>query len=192
MDRQRSGFYIALLHFPMRNRRGEIVATALTSMDVPDIARSARTYGAKRYFIATPLPSQQHIATVLRDFWFSEDPSSTRRQAMELVHICANLGDCYEEIEQLEGKPPFVLGTSARDGLPYPLVDWPEARRLIAERPVLVCFGTGHGMADELLQACEGVLPPVKGGTEYNHLSVRAAVAIVLDRLKGVNHGRDG
>ncbi|MFO8034150.1 MAG: RNA methyltransferase, partial [Candidatus Bipolaricaulota bacterium] len=91
-----------------------------------------------------------------------------------------------------EGKPPFVLGTSARDGLPYPLISWQKARELIAQRPVLICFGTGHGMADELLQACDGLLPSVRGGTEYNHLSVRAAVAVILDRLKGVDHGRDG
>ncbi len=184
--------YVALLHFPMVNRSGQVVATALTSMDVPDIARTARTYGAKKYFVATPLPSQRKIAALLRDFWLDEEPGSSRRQAMELVHICSDLGDCYEEVAQLEGEPPLVLGTSARDGLPYPLTDWEEARRLIAERPVLLCFGTGHGMAAELLQACDGLLPPVWGGTEYNHLSVRAAVAVILDRIKGVNHGRDG
>ncbi len=184
--------YIALLHFPMVNRRGEVVATALTSMDVPDIARTARTYGARRYFVATPLPSQRKIATVLRDFWLDEDQDSSRRQAMELVHICSDIGDCYEEICRLEEQSPLVLGTSARDGLPYPLTSWQEARDLVAERPVLICFGTGHGMADELLQACDGILPPIWGGTEYNHLSVRAAVAAILDRIKGVDHGRNG
>ncbi|MFO8034001.1 MAG: RNA methyltransferase, partial [Candidatus Bipolaricaulota bacterium] len=102
--------YIALLHFPMLNRRGEVVATALTSMDVPDIARTARTYGAQRYFVATPLPSQRKIATVLRDFWLNEEPGSSRRQAMELVHICSDFGDCYEGIDRLYGRPPVVLG----------------------------------------------------------------------------------
>ncbi len=184
--------YIALLHFPMVNRRGEVMATALTSMDVPDIARTARTYGAQRYFVATPLPSQRKIAARLRDFWLEEDRGSSRREAMERVHVCGDLGDCYEEICALEGRPPLVLGTSARDGLPYPLIDWKEAREAFTTQPVLICFGTGHGMAGELLQACDGILPPVWGGTEYNHLSVRAAVAVVLDRLKGVNHGRDG
>ncbi len=184
--------YIALLHFPMVDRRGDVVATALTSMDVPDIARTARTYGARKYFVATPLASQRRIAALLRDFWLNEEPSSTRRQAMELVHICNDLGDCYEEVRNWEGRGPLVLGTSARDGLPYPLVSWQKARSLIAEQPVLICFGTGHGMADELLQACDGLLPPIWGGTEYNHLSVRAAVAVILDRLKGVDHGRDG
>ena len=54
--------YIALLHFPMLDRRGQVVATALTPIDVPDIARSARTYGVRRYFVITPLSSQRQIA----------------------------------------------------------------------------------------------------------------------------------
>ncbi len=184
--------YVALLHFPMLNRRGEIVATALTSMDVPDIARTARTYGARRYFIATPMASQRAIATTLRDFWLTEEETSTRRQAMELVHICEDLADCFDEVARLEGTEPLVLGTSARGGLPYRSVGWPEATQMLRCRPVLVCFGTGHGMANELLEACDGLLPPVRAAVGYNHLSVRAAVAIILDRLKGEDDARDG
>ena len=60
--------YVGLLHFPMRNRCGEIVATAMTSVDVHDIARTARTYGVVRYFVITPLASQQQIAWRIRVF----------------------------------------------------------------------------------------------------------------------------
>ncbi len=175
--------YIALLHFPMRSRVGGIVATALTSMNVPDIARTARTYGVKRYYVVTPLASQRRIAERLREFWLEEEELPNRREAVELVAVREELGECYEEIAAAEG-PPLVWGTSARANLPYPRLGWEEARALLRGHPVLVLFGTGNGMADELFQACDALLPPVRS-RGYNYLSVRAAVAIILDRLKG-------
>ncbi|MGC9530511.1 MAG: RNA methyltransferase [Candidatus Bipolaricaulaceae bacterium] len=181
--------YIALLHFPMQDRRGRVVATALTSIDVPDIARTACTYGVRRYFVVTPLPSQQEIAGRLRDFWTTED-FPTRREALELVAVRDELEACYEEVTAEEGEPPQLWGTSARPNLPYPLLSWADAGARLAERPTLLLFGTGHGMAEELLAACDAILPPVRAGSGYNHLSVRAAVAIILDRLKGEDHGR--
>ena len=86
--------YVGLLHFPMRNRRGEIVATSTTSMDVHDIARSARTYGVHRYFVVTPLPSQQEIAWRIRGFWTEGEramESSGRGEAMEYLAIAEDL-----------------------------------------------------------------------------------------------------
>jgi hypothetical protein len=56
---------------------------------------------------------------------------------------------------------------------------------------VLLLFGTGNGMAEDLLAACDYLLPPLRAGG-YNNLSVRAAVAIILDRLKGEDHDGNG
>ena len=59
-------------------------------------------------------------------------------------------------------------------------------RRLASEtRPVLLLFGTGWGLAPEVLDACDWVLEPVRSPTGYNHLSVRSAASIVVDRLWG-------
>jgi hypothetical protein len=41
-------------------------------------------------------------------------------------------------------------------------------------------------MSEELMARADYVLKPINGPTEYNHLSVRAACAIILDRLFGV------
>ncbi|MBC7221515.1 RNA methyltransferase [Candidatus Bipolaricaulota bacterium] len=180
-----AGLYIALLHFPMRNREGKVTVTALTSLDVPDIARTARTYNVKRFYIVHPVESQRRIAARLRDFWVMEEELPTRREALELVAIREDLEEVFGEIAKEEGEEPVVLGTTARAHLlPYPKLSWEEARRLIQEQPTLVLFGTGHGMSDELLAACDALLPAVRA-SGYNHLSVRAAVAIILDRLKG-------
>ncbi len=179
-----ANLYLGLLHFPMRNREGGIVATALTSMNVPDIARTARTYGVSRYYVVTPLASQRRIAERLRAFWMEEEELANRRDAVSLVAVREELEECYEEIAQVEGRPPLLWGTSARTDLPFPRLSWEEARATLEERPVLLLFGTGNGMARDLLQACDALLPPVRG-RGYNYLSVRAAVAIILDRLKG-------
>jgi len=53
------------------------------------------------------------------------------------------------------------------------------------ESPFLLMFGTGWGMSDELMARANYVLKPINGPTDYNHLSVRAACAIILDRLMG-------
>jgi tRNA (guanine37-N1)-methyltransferase len=48
-------------------------------------------------------------------------------------------------------------------------------------------FGTGQGLSQSLIERCDYLLLPIDGFSEFNHLSVRSAVAIVLDRWLGVN-----
>ena len=64
-----------------------------------------------------------------------------------------------------------------------------EARLRLArsERPVLILFGTGWGLAGEIVAAADVRLEPIRATPDegYNHLSVRAACAITLDRLRG-------
>ena len=54
--------YLALTHYPVVNKRGEIIASALTNLDLHDIARVARTYGVKGYYVITPLEDQRELA----------------------------------------------------------------------------------------------------------------------------------
>ncbi len=181
--------YIGLLHFPMRNRRGEIVATSTTSMDVHDIARSARTYGVARYFVVTPLPSQQAITWRIRGFWTEGEraaEASRRGEAMEYVVVAEDLEETLAWIEEAEGKRPVLVATSARrtgrEEIPFGAL----RRRLRTDpSPVYILLGTGWGMADELIEACDLILPPVMRDSDFNHLSVRAAAAIILDRVAG-------
>lgn len=181
--------YIGLLHFPMRNRRGEVVATAMTSMDVHDIARSARTFGVAQYFVVTPLPTQQKIGWRIRGFWTEGEQAremSRRGEALEIMSIAADLEESIRWIEEAEGRSPLLVATSARphgklsigyDALRTKLQSDPQ--------PVYVLFGTGWGMTDELIEVCDRLLPPINGCGDFNHLSVRAAAAIVLYRLAG-------
>jgi len=183
--------YIGLFHFPMRSRTGEIVATSTTSVDVHDIARTARTYGVTRYFVVTPLPSQQEISWRIRGFWTEGEQAgneSRRSEALEIVTVAADLEETLAAIEAAEGMPPLLVATSARSH-GKEMISYEELKEYLRkeDRPVYIIFGTGWGMAEELIDATDRLLPPIRGKSDFNHLSVRAAVAIVLDRVVGEN-----
>jgi hypothetical protein len=184
-----ASLYVGLFHFPMRNREGEIVATSTTSMDIHDIARSARTYGVARYFVVTPLPSQQEISWRIRGFWTEAEriaEKSGRGEALEYVVIAEDLEETLDWIERAEEQKPLLVATSARAS-DTPRMSYGNLRERIrtGTQPVYILFGTGWGMADELIDACDAMLPPIRAGAAFNHLSVRAAVAITLDRIVG-------
>jgi hypothetical protein len=89
------------------------------------------------------------------------------------------------------GEDPEVVLTDAR---PLPnSVSYGDYRRELADprrpkKPVILVFGTGWGVSDTFYPEVHRILAPVYGpeGAEgYNHLSVRSAVAIILDRLFG-------
>ena len=50
--------YIVLLHYPVYNKEGKIVTTAIANMDIHDIARLAKTYRSARI-----LHSKSYIGT---------------------------------------------------------------------------------------------------------------------------------
>ncbi|MDD4178562.1 MAG: RNA methyltransferase [Candidatus Margulisbacteria bacterium] len=180
--------YIALLHHPVYNKRKDVVATCITGFDLHDIARSAATFGVKKYFVVNPMPAQREFASRIFDFWQDEGSLEfnwTRAEAFKLISIKADLDEAIKEIEAIEGVRPKIIATSAK-GEEKRL----ESRNLRLEirnanSPYLILFGTGWGMTDELLSRADAILEPITGNSAYNHLSVRAATAIILDRLLG-------
>lgn len=184
--------YVALLHHSMNDKRGAVVTTAVTNLDIHDIARSSRTFGAKGYYLVNPLEEQQAVVKRIVGHWMGSggrDYNPDRSEAFSLITISAWLKDAIADLEQKSGKQPFVVMTSARkvEG-----VRWVSAEQFRAEmpkldRPVLLVFGTGWGITEEVLRSADLVLEPIFPAVEsgYNHLSVRSAVAIYLDRLLG-------
>jgi hypothetical protein len=181
-----SAVYCALVHHPVVNREGDDVTTSVTNLDVHDIARSARTYGLRGYFVVSPIDAQHPVVQKIIDHWTAGAGTSRfpeRGEAIALVRLCRSLDDAIAEIEASEGKTPRLVVTSAKRG-PGRSAYADEAQRLRTEsRPTLLLFGTGHGLADRVLRRADVFLEAIVGPTDFNHLSVRAAVAITLDRL---------
>ena len=74
----------------------------------------------------------------------------------------------------------------AQDYTPPPADPPPYTNPVVAgETPSeLLIFGTGWGLTREILDRCDDLLEPVRGTGDYNHLSVRSAASIILDRLR--------
>jgi hypothetical protein len=179
--------YLALLHHPVLDKNGAVVTSAVTNMDVHDIARLARTFGVRRYYVCTPVPTLQRLVGRIILHW-EEGPGATyngsRKEALAIVRLADELDDAVTDIERETGQMPRVVATSAREGgdrLPYETL---RARLRDDSRPELLIFGTGWGLTREVLDRCDDFLEPIRGVGDYNHLSVRSAASIILDRLR--------
>jgi tRNA (guanine37-N1)-methyltransferase len=175
--------YLALIHHPVRDRGGAIITTAVTNLDVHDIARSARTYDLAGYFIVTPVAAQRALVERILEHWRGGPGSRRvpeRTVALSLVRLASSLDDVVAEVTAEAGVRPKLFATSARADRATIAI---AAAR--AMTPAVLVFGTGHGLAPEIVAAADGLLPPIRPTTGYNHLSVRAAAAILLDRMFG-------
>ena len=179
--------YVVLTHYPVINKRGDIIASALTNLDLHDISRAARTYGVKLFYVVTPLSDQKVLAKKIIAHWTGGAGAvynPDRRSALELIKVKASIIDVVEDIKGIENSYPKTVATSARR---YPSsIGYAEFRDILESGiPHLLIFGTAWGLAESLISEANFVLEPVTGPTGYNHLSVRSAAAIILDRLLG-------
>jgi hypothetical protein len=180
---------VALVHHPVLDGQGAIVTTAVTNLDVHDLARSSRTYGCSDYFVVHPIDAQRELVERIRSHW-TEGSSAKRipdrREALTRLRIVSSLDDVWTA---LGGRASVeVWATAAREL--GPSMPFEEARgRLGSEddpRTVVLLFGTGWGLAHGVVSMADAVIEPIRAAAEsYNHLSVRAACAIALDRLLG-------
>lgn len=180
--------FLALVHYPTVDREGAVATTAVTNLDLHDFCRLARTYGLGGVYATTPLEAQRSLVSSLIRHWvegYGSRVNPCRKEALRGLAVTSSLAEAAEDVRRRCGESPLLVGTSAR---PEPgRVGFAEGRRRLAEgdRPVLLVFGTGWGLAPEVLSSCDWLLEPIAGGGEYNHLSVRSAASIVVDRLFG-------
>jgi hypothetical protein len=179
---------LALIHYPVINKNGERIGSAVTNLDLHDIARAARTYGVDSLYIVTPYTDQQVLFQELLDHWlkgYGAEYNAKRGEALSLVHICDDLDQVLVKVTEKWQQKPTFLATCAQEKhssiWPYRMV----RQKMAHGESFLILFGTAWGLAQEVIAAGDGILPPIAGSGSYNHLSVRSAAAIVLDRLLG-------
>jgi hypothetical protein len=177
--------FITLVHHPVRGRDGAIITTSVTNLDVHDIARTARTYDLAGYYVVTPIEAQRALVGHILGYWREGDGGRRvpeRNEALSRVQTVATVDEALRAV----GEQPLMITTAARSG--FGAVSFADARARIdaaAPRPVVLLFGTGYGLADELIRRAEIHLAPIRPGGDYNHLAVRSAAAIIVDRLFG-------
>lgn len=179
---------LVLLHHPVYDKNGLVVTSALTNMDIHDIARSARTFGVRRFYVAHPIPALHALAAKIIEHWetgYGSTYNLTRKDALSLVRLEHDLDGTLMSLERETGVRPRVVATSARGGPDR--TTYARLRQDLEERtdPHLLLFGTGWGLTPEVMAMADVVLEPILGVADYNHLSVRSAAAIILDRLRG-------
>ncbi|UCE75295.1 MAG: RNA methyltransferase [Methanomassiliicoccales archaeon] len=187
---ERLSISIGLLHFPVYNKKKEVVTTSITTSCLHDISRTARTFGVDNFYIITPLQSQRELVGRLIKHWqegYGAQYNPTRRYALQNVAVVSNLGDCLQGLREKYGHEPATIVTSARAHKKS--ISYAELRKRIrlAQQPYIIIFGTGWGIEESLIDHMDIAHEPVYGQGNYNHLSVRAAVAIILDRLMNKN-----
>jgi hypothetical protein len=168
--------YVALIHYPVVDKNGEIIASAVTNLDLHDISRAARTYGLKSYYVVTPLEDQKELVLRIISHWtngIGARYNPKRRRALELVRV----KDSFAEVL-------ITIATCARK---YPTnISYEKFRAMLNNgKPYVLTLGTAWGLAEKFISRADYVLDPIAGKTDYNHLSVRSAASIIFDRLLG-------
>ncbi|MCB2183852.1 MAG: RNA methyltransferase [Desulfobulbaceae bacterium] len=177
---------LALIHYPVCNKNQELIGSAVTNLDIHDIARAGRTFGVGSYYIVTPYKDQQKLVEEIVSHWqdgYGATYNSDRKEALTRVRICDDLQSLYGVVTET-GTRPLVVATSAKKT--DKSVSYKEMReKIFRGEHVLLLFGTAWGLAEEALAEVDAMLPPISGYGDYNHLSVRSAVSVILDRLLG-------
>lgn len=179
--------FIGLLHYPVFNKRGNTIASAITNFDIHDVARVSRTYGVERFYVINPFRDQKRLAQRILDHWLTGYGSvynPSRAEALTLVDVETSLEEVISDIEDSWGHRPKMMVTDAK--VHRNSIGYSEARRMLMNGGAyLILFGTAWGIGTDIIETADYVLAPIQGNLDYNHLSVRSAVAIIMDRLLG-------
>jgi len=182
-----TNLYIALVHYPVVNKNGKIIASAVTNLDLHDISRSAKTYGVRVFYVVTPLSDQKELVEKIVLHWL-EGPGARynpkRREALELISIKDSLDEVIEHVRENTGDFPKTVVTSA--GHSPRNISFKRFGEMLQDGTLyLLILGTGWGLSENFMAEADYVLNPILGNTDYNHLAVRSAAAVILDRLFG-------
>ncbi len=182
-----SVLYIVLLHYPVKNKSGECIGSAVTNLDLHDIARVAKTYGIKAFYVVTPFDDQKGLVERIVSHWITGTGAKynpLRGKALKLIKIKDTFLDVVTDIESIENRLPKTVATCAKES--KKTISYSKLRGKITDGfPYILAFGTAWGLSKEFIDDTDYILEPIRGVFHYNHLSVRSAVSIILDRLVG-------
>ncbi len=161
------------------------IGSALTTIDMHDIARASMTFGVKGFYVVTPFEDQATIANQVIEHWTKGAGgivNPDRKKALELIQVTETFDDAVNQIETDTSEQVVTIATTAKETAQSLTIT--ELRQKFKDKaPHLICFGTAWGLTEEFIENCDLTLDPINGSGEYNHLSVRSAASIYLDRI---------
>ncbi|HSO67230.1 MAG TPA: RNA methyltransferase, partial [Desulfatirhabdiaceae bacterium] len=110
--------YLALVHYPVLNKHGDVIASAVTNLDIHDLARAARTYGVRAVYIVTPLTDQKRLINQIVSHWttgMGGVVNPDRKTALDLISVQDSLESTQTDIESREKMRAVTVVTSARE-----------------------------------------------------------------------------
>lgn len=183
----KSIIHVGLVHYPVTERNGNIITSAVTNLDIHDMARLIRTYCAGYFYIITPSDTQQTLVNKVVEHWTHGSGARSnpdRNEAFLNIKLVSSINEAQNHIINLSGKKPITIATTAKKNESQ--IKWKNLYRLFSRDMVdiyLLLFGTAHGLAPSVLENADYILSPIEGNGAYNHLSVRCAAGIILDRI---------
>lgn len=180
----RSGFYLALVHYPVLNRLGEVISSTVDSFDFFDASRLALTYGIEQMYLVHPKAAQQALIARLIEHGQAQGRENADRGYFDHSQGVRDLETAIEDVTQRSGHRPKIIATTAKPD--YSRVSVQSLRDSLApDAPQLWLIGKAWGMTPELIQGADAVVESIDAKTGYNHLSVRSAISIYVDRMLG-------
>lgn len=169
---------VALVHSPVLTRTGESGTTAITSIDVHDFARSCAFYDIAPVYLVHPADGMHALIHDMTDYYLN-GPGGERNPGRKevLKAIC-----CVKSIEEIPDFSEYKLWYTSATPPEGEIIDPEDIPKKAGKQ--LIVLGTGWGLDSENMPNANGWLSPIEGIGKVRHLSVRAALAIYLDRLK--------
>ena len=182
--------FLALLHHPVLDKNGQIVTTAVTNMDIHDIARSACTYGVRRFFVVTPVRALRALSEKIIEHWetgYGSTYNAHPQGGPGPGGIEPDLDGALVAIERETGKRPDAgrhLGPRRRPtrcgfAALRPQLASSAGPHLLVLRHRLGPGPGGHGARRPAPRAGRSARPPTTTSR------CASAAAVILDRLRG-------
>jgi len=169
---------VALLHYPVLNRKGQSTTTAITSIDVHDFVRTCAFYDVAPVYFVHPAPAMHALIHDMTDYYMQGaggDKNPARKSMLKALR-------CVKSLQEIQQACDYQLWYTSATPPDARCVD--PSKLLEIEGKHLIVLGTGWGLDVENMPTENGWLSPIEGIGRVRHLSVRGALAIYLDRLR--------
>ena len=172
-----TSFAVALVHYPILNRKGEQSTTAITSIDIHDFVRTCAMYDVGPVYMVHPAEGMHSLVKDIAGYWLDGAGGERNPGRTESIRSL-KLAKSIEEVLDDEAYTLWYTSATPPEDERTEIDKLPEIKG-----KHLIVFGTGSGLDFDAMPKPNGWLSPIEGIGMVRHLSVRAALAIYLDRL---------